>query len=126
MDISVGRRIRELREKKGMTLRRLAEAVGISAPFLSDVEHGRRGTLKMPEIASALGVPIEDLDPGHVVGMTVSDLRKLFTDGRLSTMVKGPMGPTMITLQIAHGVTVDEVRSAVILAEVDRGRDRTY
>lgn len=34
--------IREQREIRGLTLRRVAEAVGVSAPYLSDVEHGRR------------------------------------------------------------------------------------
>lgn len=125
-DIEVGQRIRELREKKGMTLHRLAEAVGISPSFLSDVEHGRRGTSKMPEIASVLGVPMEVLTPECVVSLTVSDLRKLFTDGRLTVQEKGPQGPTATMLQIASGVSVDEVRSAVILAGVDRGRDRRY
>ena len=38
-----GKQIRALREKKGITLRRLAHALKISAPFLSDLELGRRG-----------------------------------------------------------------------------------
>lgn len=33
---------RQAREVKGMTLRALAAAAGISAPFQSNVEHGRR------------------------------------------------------------------------------------
>ena len=54
----LGAAIRYLREKKGMSLRALAKEVSLSAPFLSDVEHGRRNTDKLAEIASVLGVDI--------------------------------------------------------------------
>jgi transcriptional regulator with XRE-family HTH domain len=38
-----GKQVRALREKNNITLRRLAVALKISAPFLSDMELGRRG-----------------------------------------------------------------------------------
>jgi transcriptional regulator with XRE-family HTH domain len=38
----VGEELRRLREKRGITLRAFAEKLGVSAPFVSDVEHGRR------------------------------------------------------------------------------------
>jgi len=44
-----------------MTLRELAEAVGISAPFLSDIEHGRRQTNEYDALAKALDVPVDEL-----------------------------------------------------------------
>lgn len=34
--------VREARESKRVTLRQLAEMLGVSAPYLSDIEHGRR------------------------------------------------------------------------------------
>lgn len=37
-----GRIIRQRREKSGMSLRRLAKEMGYSAPFVSDLELGRR------------------------------------------------------------------------------------
>lgn len=40
--IEAGRRIRNLRYKAGMSLRRLAKEMGLSAPFISDLELGRR------------------------------------------------------------------------------------
>jgi len=40
---SAGFVIRAVRDAKGWTLRRLAKAIGVSAPYLCDVEHGRRG-----------------------------------------------------------------------------------
>jgi transcriptional regulator with XRE-family HTH domain len=42
METTLGHRIRELRETAGMTLRELAREVGVSAAFLSDIEHGKR------------------------------------------------------------------------------------
>ena len=40
--IEAGRRIRALRESTGMSLRWLATQMGFSAPFISDLELGRR------------------------------------------------------------------------------------
>lgn len=63
---SLGEAIRYLREQRGITLRGLARKIDVSAPFLSDVEHSRRQTDKLPEIARALGVEVavlEALDP---------------------------------------------------------------
>lgn len=38
-----GARLRALRAGRGITLRQLAEALHVSAPYLSALEHGRRG-----------------------------------------------------------------------------------
>ena len=53
--------IRLLREMQGLTLRGLAAKVGVTAPFLSDLEHGRRQTNQLEAFAEALDVPVEDL-----------------------------------------------------------------
>lgn len=34
--------LRKAREKRGMSLRAMAEKIGVSAPYISDVELGRR------------------------------------------------------------------------------------
>lgn len=39
----LGERLRELRRQRGVTLKAMADAVGVSAPYLSALEHGRRG-----------------------------------------------------------------------------------
>ena len=39
---TLGETIRNLREKAGLSLRELAKRAGVSAPFMSDVELGRR------------------------------------------------------------------------------------
>lgn len=59
----LGERIRELREQRDLSLRELAKKLNISAPFLSDVELGRRhpsGDV-LGRLASALGTTTEDL-----------------------------------------------------------------
>jgi|SRR5208337_162084 len=52
----VGDEVRRLREAKGMTLRQLGAKVDLSAPYLSDVEHGRRRLSRLTKVAKALGV----------------------------------------------------------------------
>lgn len=58
-----GMKIRAAREKKGITLAQLAEKIGKTAPYLSDIERGnRRGsyaTLEM--IARVLEMPVEEI-----------------------------------------------------------------
>lgn len=38
-----GARLREIREARGMTLKAMAAAIGVSPAYLSALEHGRRG-----------------------------------------------------------------------------------
>lgn len=58
---TLGEVLRRLREYRNMSLRQLGLQVKVSAPFLSDVEHNRRSTDKLPELSSALDVPLEEL-----------------------------------------------------------------
>lgn len=61
--VGLGQRLRELRETADKSLRELAKEVGISAPFLSDVELGRRfpADENLTALAKALKVPLEEL-----------------------------------------------------------------
>ena len=70
---TLGQAVRALRNDAGLTLRGLADTLGVSAPFLSDVEHDRRRPSNMPALAKALGV-------------TDSELRKL--DDRMPADLK--------------------------------------
>lgn len=38
-----GERVRDLREARGVTQKQMAEALGVSAAYLSALEHGKRG-----------------------------------------------------------------------------------
>lgn len=61
--MSLGKYIRELRDERGLSLRELAKKLGCSAPFLSDVELGRRYPSEemLKQIGQALHVSIADL-----------------------------------------------------------------
>ncbi|MBV8175358.1 MAG: helix-turn-helix transcriptional regulator [Verrucomicrobia bacterium] len=61
--ISLGQRLHDLRDKADLSLRELAEKVGISSPFLSDIELRRRFPSEeiLAKLAKALNVPLEDL-----------------------------------------------------------------
>lgn len=53
-----GEMISRMREKRELTLRRMAEEIGVSAPYLSDIEHGRRNPPedRLDLIAEKLGL----------------------------------------------------------------------
>lgn len=59
----LGRRIRQLREQQGLSLRDLAERTGYSASFLSQVERGTSSASisSLATIAETLGTPLADL-----------------------------------------------------------------
>ena len=60
---TLGAAVRYLRLARGMTLRAVAKAAGISAPFLSDIEHNRRGVSdKFGKLAAVLGTTNAELD----------------------------------------------------------------
>lgn len=63
MEKTLGQFIRELRERRDMSLREVARKLGVSAAFLSDVELGRRhpSDKVLTEIARILRTPLDDL-----------------------------------------------------------------
>jgi transcriptional regulator with XRE-family HTH domain len=64
----VGRNTARIRAEKGLTQERLAELVGMSQQYISDLERGKRNPtlVTVHEIAVALGVSHLDLlDPAH-------------------------------------------------------------
>jgi transcriptional regulator with XRE-family HTH domain len=76
--MNFGEKLRELREAKGLSLRELAEKVGCSAAFLSDVELGRRHTSDQlfVKIAQVLGIPVAELRT-YDTRPPIKDLRTL-------------------------------------------------
>jgi transcriptional regulator with XRE-family HTH domain len=75
---TMGQRLRELRERAGFSLREVARAAKVSAPFLSDVELGRRfptnETLAL--IARKLRASADDLKK-HDHRSALADLKRL-------------------------------------------------
>ena len=75
---TMGQRLRALRERAGLSLREVAKAAKISAPFLSDVELGRRfptnETLAL--IAQQLSASADELKK-HDHRSALADLKRL-------------------------------------------------
>jgi len=61
-------RLREKRQENGMSQVDLACKAGVSAPFMCDLEAGRRGARQdtWERIADALGCPVEDITEAKV------------------------------------------------------------
>lgn len=66
-DRSFGELLSFLREQKDVTLRELARGIGVSAPFLSDVEKGRRSALTAERIEKVVAVLHLDTDEKTVL-----------------------------------------------------------
>jgi transcriptional regulator with XRE-family HTH domain len=78
---TLGERIRELREEKDFSVRELAKQLKVSAPFLSDVELGRRHPSKdvLERLASILKTTPEDLKK-YDARPPVQELRRIGTN----------------------------------------------
>jgi transcriptional regulator with XRE-family HTH domain len=50
-----GERMRQLRKEKGVSQKQMAEALGVSAAYLSALEHGHRGAPSWPLVQKAIG-----------------------------------------------------------------------
>ena len=75
---TLGQRIRELREANNFSLRELAKKIEISAPFLSDIELGRRYPSEevLASLANGLGVGVEALRT-YDTRIPVEDIKRL-------------------------------------------------
>jgi transcriptional regulator with XRE-family HTH domain len=106
---TLGARIRRLRithASSPMTLRGLAAAAQISAPFLSDIEHDRRrpGDAVMSALAKSLGAPLRDLESRTLNRDT---LRALNGDPELVAMIRKVMSDAryrVLVLRATSGV----------------------
>jgi transcriptional regulator with XRE-family HTH domain len=104
IEISLGQRIHELRFKADLSLRQLANQIGISGPFLSDIELGRRfpSAEILARLAGALDVSLEDLKK-YDTRATLSELKRLVdSDAKLG---------------FAFRMAVEKVKSGELTAE---------
>lgn len=78
IEISLGQRLRELRDKADLSLRELAKRIGVASPFLSDIELGRRFPSEeiLAKLAGALNVSLEDLKQ-YDNRVPIADLKRL-------------------------------------------------
>ncbi len=72
-ETNIGRRIRQLREEAGLSLRGLAELCGLSFNAISRIEHGENSptVATLHRLASALHVPITDFFAQAPAQMTI-------------------------------------------------------
>ncbi len=75
---SLAEAIKESREKLGVSIRELARLVDVSAPFLSDIELGRRfpSDEVLARLAKVFKMPIETLKQ-HDTRVSISSLKRL-------------------------------------------------
>ena len=61
--LALGRAVRTVRLRRGMSQERLSEAAGLHPRYISDVERGRRnvGMLNVERLARALGLDLPEL-----------------------------------------------------------------
>lgn len=82
--MSLGEHIKELRKKKGLTLRELSKKIGISISFLSDIENSRSkpSLQKLEAIAKGLDVTVSYLlgeDNAQMPGFIKENCEFLYT-----------------------------------------------
>ncbi|MGW4947648.1 helix-turn-helix domain-containing protein [Actinoplanes sp. NPDC004185] len=60
---AIGTVLRRLRHQQGRTLQDVADAAGVSLPYLSEIERGRKEASSeiLASICAALGLPLTDL-----------------------------------------------------------------
>ena len=109
----LGERIRELREQKDLSLREFAKKIKVSAPFMSDIELGRRypsdDVLKV--IAQLLGTLLEDLKK-HDARPPVQELKRI--------SASNPAMGFALRKVVDEGVSPDELLK--FLQRRDRGQ----
>jgi transcriptional regulator with XRE-family HTH domain len=78
IETSLGQRLRQLRDKADLSLSELAKKVGVSPPFLSDIELARRFPSEeiLAKLADALTVPLEELKQYDNRG-PIADLKRM-------------------------------------------------
>src|SRR6516225_8644227 len=78
IETSLGQRLHQLRDKADLSLRELGKKVGVSPPFLSDIELGRRFPSEeiLAKLADALNVPLEELKQYDNRG-PIADLKRM-------------------------------------------------
>ena len=66
--MTVGQRIKDAREKKGLTQRYVAQESGVNVALLQLYEYGKRNPKddQLRKIADAIGVPPESLRPPKI------------------------------------------------------------
>ena len=100
-----GRFLRELRESAGMRIKDLAQKMGWTTVYISDIELGRRNPpspAKIRQIASVLGV-----DPTELLDLADKEKKRVVLD--LDEESPGRMGFALTLARSWDGLTDDEI-----------------
>lgn len=118
-----GKRVRALREARGMTLAQMAEGLGVSPAYLSALEHGKRGRPTFTLIQGAI----------HLLGVIWDEADELVRLADLShprvTIDTAGLDPeaTLLANRLAREIGLleggDLRRLAIILDEAAARRD---
>lgn len=95
-----GERLRELRAERNMTQKKMAEKIGVSAAYLSALEHGKRGTprwILVQQIIACLNVIWDEADELQTLALR-SDPKVTIDTSKLSPRA------TELTNLLASGV----------------------
>lgn len=87
-----GRRVRELRQERGITQKEMAKALGVTPAYLSALEHGKRGTprwMLIQEIIGFFGIIWDEADELETLA--------LLSDPRITVDTSG-LSPTATEL----------------------------
>lgn len=122
----LGRALRQDRQQRGFTQRKLAALANVSVPALADAEGGRVPKSRMPyslaKIAAALGWPagsVEEVLGGAppprdwTVGLAPSMVEKVLTQA----IVQATSAVTAAEIRTAVAIALHEFRDAGMLAE---------
>ena len=112
---TLGERIRELREDQDISVRELARKIKVSAPFLSDVELGRRHPSDdvLKNVAAELGTTLEELKK-HDARPPVQELKRI--------AASNPAMGFALRKVVDEGISPDELLE--FLKHHGRGRKR--
>lgn len=110
----------EVRRKElGLTMRKFAEMIEVTAPYLSDIEKGRRAApdSKLEQIASSLQLNREDREKMY-------DLAALTRDNQVSTDLSGYImenDHARVALRRAKERNLDDDQWARIISIIESG-----
>ena len=112
-----GERMRQLRRQKGVSQKQMAGAIGVSAAYLSALEHGRRGTPTWPLVQKIIGyfnVIWDDAAEVEALAWS-SDPRVVVDTGGLSP--RATALANLLSQQVARLTDDDLVALTVLLEE---------
>lgn len=112
-----GLKMRELREKRGVNQKEMAKAVGVSAAYLSALEHGHRGAPSWQLLQRIIGY-------FNVIWDEAEELQKIAEASHTRVVVDTTelsSDATMLANQLAHQIqNLSDTDCRVLISEIKR------